>query len=176
MLVLASCGRLGFDAHGDGGVGSDAPLTDGGVVTCNAITRIADDFSLDRRNSLWSSAYFDGATSAQVINNALVLHPEANAAMTFVGFQTGHLYDLRGRRTSVELCRIRPARQCDLRAHERSDREHADVQRARSGDRSEELRPDRDASDRVSAQPCGRHDAVAERCLSLIHISEPTRR
>src|SRR4051812_33978042 len=102
MLALASCGRLGFDAH-DAGAG-DAPSTIDAhaAATCNAITRVADDFSTDRRTTLWS-AYADGTTQANVVNNALVFDLEANAVKTFVGFQTGHLYDLRGRRTWVGL-------------------------------------------------------------------------
>lgn len=101
--TLASCGRLSFDARGDGGNRDGSSNPDGGAAACNAITRIADDFAIDRRASLWSGAFFDGTTSGQVTNHSLVLTAEANAAMSFAGFQTGQYYDLRGRRTSVEL-------------------------------------------------------------------------
>ncbi len=112
VVVLAGCGRLGFDPapHSDGGGSgnTDAPshLDDGGAATCNSVERIADTFATDQRATLWGGSSFDGTTSGTVSGGQLTLSAQANAANTFAAFRTLHFYDLRGRRTFVRVSKI----------------------------------------------------------------------
>jgi hypothetical protein len=99
ILCLASCGRLSFESHGDGG-NKDAPsnLDDGGAATCNSIARLADDFATDSKARLWAGSYTDDTSTITVGAHLATLNIAVNAANTYVGLVSGRYYDLRGRR------------------------------------------------------------------------------
>lgn len=99
ILCLASCGRLSFESHGDGG-NKDAPsnLDDGGAATCNSIARLADDFAIDSTARLWAGSYTDDTSTITVGAHLATLNIAVNAANTYVGLVSGRYYDLRGRR------------------------------------------------------------------------------
>jgi hypothetical protein len=105
MLVLASCGRLSFDAREDAGNNlTDSQLGDaGGSAVCNSITRLADDFSIDRSAQLWTGSYADSTASSKIAGGTATLTLAVNAASAYVGIVSGRYYDLHGQRVFVGL-------------------------------------------------------------------------
>ena len=106
ILGLASCGRVSFDAHGDAGnkdTGSNHGDAAGSAAACNSITRLADDFSIDRRKSLWSASYTDDTSSIAIAGGTVTLNLSVNATNSYVGLVSGRYYDLREHRIFVGL-------------------------------------------------------------------------
>lgn len=102
--MLAGCGRLSFDGHADGGNKDGGSQQDGGgPPACNAITRLADDFTTDRRKQLWAASYTDDTSSIAIGGGTATLNLSANAANSYLGLVSGHYYDLREHRIFVGL-------------------------------------------------------------------------
>ena len=99
MVILAGCGRLSFEDHRDGG-NKDAGSQ---PQTCNAITKLADDFAADRRSERWARSYTDDTSSIAIANHQVTLNISVNAANSYVGLVSSKYYDLRGQRVFAGL-------------------------------------------------------------------------
>lgn len=111
-VLLAGCGRIGFDAisssAGNGDANGDGIGGDGGTAAvCNSFDRFADDFDdgiTDRAN--WNP-YADTGTSYAEQGGDLVLTPAANtSAIIYTGYQTKHAYDLRDTRVVAQYTQV----------------------------------------------------------------------
>jgi hypothetical protein len=100
VVLECSCGRIDFGTLA-------SPDADGGAAaTCNAVTRIFDDFEDGIQDPIWSTSYAEGTSSYAETGGNLVLTLEANRANTYCAYSTGRLYDLRGHRMFAEIAQV----------------------------------------------------------------------
>jgi hypothetical protein len=101
LVVVAACGRIGFDAHptGDGGGSSD-----GGTGTpCGGPTAISDNFDDGIQDPTWNLFTKPGMTVSETGGELVITLGDNVAGQNYAGYFGQRYMDMRGSRAFIEV-------------------------------------------------------------------------